>query len=177
MFTDRKEAAIRCELIYRLEVILHLITEELREFDCAVALLGFWRSDHLLAVYDLIRFVDTESSLLEIKIRSCKSEQFTFTDTCPEQDLEAVIRHRLVLHDIRKLKVFILRPEEHFLRFRFAQFLKCVTRILREIVILNRVIEYRGQLIVDRSKIRIGISLTIGITFLEKLVLPLKDMC
>ena len=81
-FADGKHPAVRLHSIELLEVVLQLITEELRHLDHAVTLGRFRRSDHILLIEPLVKLIDGDGSLFKVKICRGQGQQLSLTDTC-----------------------------------------------------------------------------------------------
>ena len=73
VFRYRKDAADIIKSVDRFEIVLHLITQELRESYRAVTLFRLWIRYHLFSVYDLICFADPQRALLKIEVFLRKS--------------------------------------------------------------------------------------------------------
>lgn len=67
-FADGEHPAVWLHSIELLEVVLQLITEELRHLDHAVTLGCFRRSDHILLIEPLVRLIDGNGALFKVKI-------------------------------------------------------------------------------------------------------------
>ena len=120
MLGQREDAAVRFQSVKLLEIVLHLVTEEVRHLDYAIAFLRFRSSNNVLALQALIGFIDAERFLLKIEVRRRQCQQLTLADTAPVQDFKGVVQHGLVHHGVDEFEVFFLRPEQHFLRLLAA---------------------------------------------------------
>ena len=58
----------------------------------------------------------------------------------------------------------------------FTHFLKGSAGVLRQVIILDCMVEHSCQLIVDRAEICCGITFPVSIPLHKNLVLPLKNM-
>ena len=87
---DGEDAVIGFQPIQRLDVILHLIHEKLRDFDRSVALGRFrWRDDDV-ALDVLQGFADGQRLPLEVEIRSGQCQQLAQPDAAPVQHLSLI---------------------------------------------------------------------------------------
>ena len=84
-FADGEHPAVRLHSIELLEVVLEFITEELWHLDHAVTLGRFRRSDHILLIEPLVRLIDGDGALFEVKICWGQGQQLSLTDTAPVQ--------------------------------------------------------------------------------------------
>ena len=82
-FADGKHPAVRLHAIELLEVVLQLITEELRHLDHAVTLGCFRRSDHILLIEPLVRLIDGNGALFKVKICWGQGQQLSLPDAAP----------------------------------------------------------------------------------------------
>ena len=72
-FADGEHPAVRLHAVELLEVVLQLVTEELRHLDHPVALGRFGSGDNILLVDPLVRLVDGEGAFLKVKVRGVRA--------------------------------------------------------------------------------------------------------
>ena len=68
-FADGEHPTVRLHAVELLEVVLQLVTEELRHLNHPVALGCFGRGNNILLVDPLVRLVDGEGALLKVEVR------------------------------------------------------------------------------------------------------------
>ena len=112
---DGEDAVVGFQPIQRLDVVLHLIHEKLRDFDRSVALGRLGRRDDDIALDVLKGFIDGQRLPLEVEIRSGQRQQLAQPDAAPVQHLEGVVGSRLVHHHFGEFQILVLCPEQHFL--------------------------------------------------------------
>lgn len=152
-FADGEHPAVRLHSIELLEVVLQLITEELRHLDHAVTLGCFRRSDHIILIKPLVRLVDGEGAFLKVEVRRGQGQQLTFPDTAPVKHLKGVEGQWLIHHGLGKPGVLLPGPEQHLLPFLRPHVPRLPGRVEVKAVKPGSVVENGAKLIVNRLKV------------------------
>ena len=141
----------------------NMILQLIRHRDRPNALGRLRRGDDLLAIQVLIVLVDPQRLLLQINVLRHQRQQLALPNPGIVQRHVDCVPDRLVFDGLNKLLEFFLRPEEHLIRLLLAHSARFVTGILLQPVILYRVVENRGHLILHSAQISLAVRLPLFI--------------
>lgn len=108
-FADGKHPAVRLHAIELLEVVLQLITEELRHLDHAVTLGCFRCSDHILLIEPLVRLIDGDGALFKVKICWGQGQQLCFCQYKSKKNLLLIRKKHHCFHPVMLLRTILFR--------------------------------------------------------------------
>ena len=121
-FGKCEQSCMLITFIKHSKIIFHLTTEKFRQFDYPVALFRLGTCNIILALQMLIRFVNCQFPVWNTEITLFQCKEFAFPNSSPIKDFKGIIGNRFLLHDFRKLQIFLFRPEKHFFPFCFPHF-------------------------------------------------------
>ncbi len=175
-FADGEHPTVRLHSIELLEVVLQLITEELRHLDHSIALGRLGGGNDILLVEPLVRLVDGEGTLLKIEVRRGQGQQLPLPDAAPVKHLKGVEGQRLIHHGLGKLSVLLPGPEQHLLPFFCPHVARLPGRVDIQAVKSGCVVENGAELIVNRFQVSFRQGLSVTVPHLPDLVLPAHDV-
>ena len=148
-----EDPLVGLEVVEGLEVILHLLAQERRHLHGAVALRRLGRGDDVTSVDALIGLVDPHRAALEVEVSRCQRQHFALAQAAPVEHLKGIVGIRFVHHHLGELQILLLRPEGHLPAPGLAHVADLGGRIAGKAVVLHRMVEQAGELIVDRFEI------------------------
>ena len=175
-FADGEHPAVRLHSIELLEVVLQLITEELRHLDHAVTLGCFRRSDHILLIEPLVRLIDGDGALFKVKICQGEGQQLSLTDTAPVQYLKGVEGQRLIHHSLKKAGVFLSGPEQHLLSFLRPHVARLPGWIDIQTVKSGSMVENGAKLVVNCLQVSFRQRFAMAVPQLPDFILPTDNV-
>ena len=91
MLADGENPAIRLYVVKLLEILLHLLAQELWHCNDAIALFCLGRCDDILSIQPLIGFVDAHGLVCKIEVCRSKRQKFALADSAPIKHFEGVV--------------------------------------------------------------------------------------
>lgn len=143
---------VRIIVIQKRQILLELITKEIRNTDFSYGALRFRSAHDIFSVMLREGLIYTNGSSIEINVISCERQHFTFTETAPVEDLIAVIEFWIHHSLVRKLLILVYSPELDAL-ILYTHVLDICQRIRFQIPLAVGVVDNRIQLALNGPKV------------------------
>ena len=116
---------------------------------------------------------DRNRLLCKIKIVDGQGQCLALTKSAPIEHLKIVVPHRIIHHVFREFQIFLTGPAFHFNALFTTHISNRSGRVFRKLVVTDRMVEDRAQLVMNRFQVGFGIGLAIlGIPVIQQLILP-----
>lgn len=172
MLRVREQPVAGLEAVALFHVPLQTSAQDFRHRDHPVAFGSLGRGDHVLVPEPLVTLADGDDRLFKVDVRRSQSQQLALSHTGVVQRHKCGVGGGPVFQRFNELRELVPRPEQHLVRRLFAHAPGLVAGVFLQTVILDRVVEDGGYLVVDDPEIGLGIRLALVVAVAGQLVLP-----
>ena len=173
---DREHALARPYLGVLRQVVADGLCQELGELDGADRFGRLGVGDDIATAKSLVGLVDAHGVASPVERIRREGQKLAFSDAGPVEYLEDHEQPGAIHHGVGELEVLLLRPEAHLLGVLGTHLHGAHCGVGVEAVVTRRMVEYGGQLVVERAQVGGAVAFSLVGVRTHELVLPLHDV-